>query len=502
MKYLISLLFVLPVYQHATRERAEFLTLSKDSLRNKISGGWAGQAIGVAFGIATKSNFKEDTIEYYEPVAWNDGYLRETFQDNPGLYDHLYMDIAFVEVFDNQGMEAPVDAFAEAYAHAEYSLRHVNPVARDNILNGLVPPASGHWLHNPHADDIDFQIKADFAGLMSPGMSQAAAAICDKVGHIMNYGDGYYGGLYMATLYSLAFTSDDVAHIVSEAATSIPLRSKFRQCINDVIRWQREFPDDWKRAWIKIQNEWSDDVGCPDGFYDSLSADAKLNAAYVTMALLYGKGDFSRTLEIAVRSGRYPGCNAASAGGILGVILGYDNIPARCRKSLEDVESLPFKYTTLALNDVYEASYRHALAMIEENDGKVRHESVIIRIQKPREAPLERSFEGHQPIERRSFNNVLAGKEFHFEFEGIGFLLKGEALTENESGGPVEAELYLNNKFIETVILSANVIGRKSDLYWKYQLPHRKHHVRLKVLNPGESKLKVTDVVVYDVSLY
>ncbi|MGB7295503.1 MAG: hypothetical protein WBC70_07925 [Candidatus Aminicenantales bacterium] len=54
-------------------------------------------------------------------------------------------------------------------------------MTRYNILNGFAPPQSGHWLNNPHADDIDFQIEADFAGLMSPGMPNSAALICDEV---------------------------------------------------------------------------------------------------------------------------------------------------------------------------------------------------------------------------------------------------------------------------------------------------------------------------------
>ena len=51
---------------------------------------------------------------------------------------------------------------------------------------------------SPNAYDIDFQIEADFIGLMSPGLPGAAAALSDRVGHIMNSGDGWYGGVYVA----------------------------------------------------------------------------------------------------------------------------------------------------------------------------------------------------------------------------------------------------------------------------------------------------------------
>ena len=87
-------------------------------------------------------------------------------------------------------------------------------MARYNLLHGLTPPASGHWKNNPHANCLDFQIEADFAGIMAPGMVNSATEICDRVGHIMAYGDGWYGGVYVAAMYSLAFVRDDVLFFV------------------------------------------------------------------------------------------------------------------------------------------------------------------------------------------------------------------------------------------------------------------------------------------------
>jgi len=144
------------------------------------------------------------------------------------------MDLTFVDVFEKHGLDAPDSLHALAFAHAEYPLWHANQAARYNILNGIMPPASGHWKNNPHADDIDFQIEADFAGLMSPGMVNSAAAICDRIGHIMNYGDGLYGGIYVAAMYSLAFVHNDIEFIVEEALKTIPAESEFYQCIADV----------------------------------------------------------------------------------------------------------------------------------------------------------------------------------------------------------------------------------------------------------------------------
>ena len=127
------------------------------------------------------------------------------------------MELTFVDIFEKEGLDAPVESFATAFAHAGFRLWHANQAARYNILNGIMPPESGHWKNNMHADDIDFQIEADFAGLMAPGMVNAAGIYADRIGHIMNYGDGFYGGAYVAAMYSLAYVYDDVYQLVIDA---------------------------------------------------------------------------------------------------------------------------------------------------------------------------------------------------------------------------------------------------------------------------------------------
>jgi hypothetical protein len=502
MKYLVSLVFITLGHSQMISEHASVITFTRKELLNKIMGGWAGQTIGVTFGGPTEFRFNGIMIEENEKIPWYDGYMRETFEKNPGLYDDLYMDLTFVEVFEKEGLNAPAKSFARAYAESGYTLWHANQAARYNLLNGIDPPASGHWLNNPHADDIDFQIEADFAGLMCPGMPQAASEICDKIGHIMNYGDGYYGGLYIANLYSNAYTTTNIERIIKEAIRSVPKRSAFHQCIQDVLRWHSQYPSDWKQTWHALQRKWADDIGCPDGVYNDFDIDAKLNAAYVTLGLLYGQGDFTRTLEIATRAGQDSDCNPSSAGGILGVMLGYENIPDYWKQGLKEIESMDFKYTTMSLEDAYDATFRHALQVIELHQGKLRNDNIIIRTQKPVEAKLEKSFEGHYPVEKRSLGNTIIEKELEFEFEGIGFVLRGETVALNNADNYLfEAELYLNNKYIEKVKLPTDFIRRKSELFWKYQLPHDKYKVKLRLLNPSaKHKVTATDVVVYDVN--
>lgn len=148
----------------------ESLRIRKDVLLDKIKGGWAGQTIGCSYGGPTEFRFKGTMVQDYVPIEWNDHYIKSWFDNFPGLFDDVYMDLTFVSVFDRLGLDAPADSFAVAFANAEYVLWAANQMARYNVLHGIMPPASGHWLNNPHADDIDYQIEADYSGLMSPRM--------------------------------------------------------------------------------------------------------------------------------------------------------------------------------------------------------------------------------------------------------------------------------------------------------------------------------------------
>lgn len=478
--------------------RQQTMTLSQDILKDKIKGGWAGQTIGVTFGGPTEFRYNGTMMQDYIPIKWYPGYLKHTMENNPGLYDDVYMDLTFVDVFEKHGLDAPVEKFAAAYANAGYMLWHANQVGRYNILHGIKAPLSGQWEHNPHADCIDYQIESDFSGLMSPGMPNTASQISDKIGHIMNYGDGWYGGVYMGAMYTLAFTSTDIHYVVNEALKTIPQQSRFYNVISDVIQWHKQYPDDWKKTWFEIERKWSEDVGCPDGVFVPFNIDATVNAAYVVLGLLYGDGDYTKTLEISTRAGQDSDCNPSSAGGILGTLIGYSKIPAYWKQGLAEAETLDFKYTTMSLNEVYEIGYKHALQNIQQNGGTVKGENVTIKLQQPIPVRFEQSFKGHFPIERRSIGQNLKD-EFTFEFEGIGFAMRGESAKWNDNSDYVtKAELYIDNVLAETSELPASFTIRKYDLFWKYKLPKGKHSVRIKLLNPSDAHpVRMDDVVIY-----
>lgn len=497
------------------------IAMTHEQLKDKIMGGWAGQTLGVVYGAPVEFKYQGSIIDEYQIIPWHENYVKYWWDKKPGLFDDIYTDLNFVNVFEKYGLDVSTDTIASYWANTAYHLAHANQASRYNILRGLKPPHTGHWLNNPHADDLDFQIESDFIGLMAPAMVNHATEIADRVGHIMNSGDGWYGGVFVSSLYSLAFASGDVNFIVEKAAQTIPEGTSFRECIADVIAWHKQYPDDWKATWFELQKKWNRDVGCPKGVYLSFNIDAKINSAYVAIGLLYGQGDFTRSVDIATRCGQDADCNAATAGGVLGVMHGYKAIPEFWLKPLQEIEPLNFESTEMSLARAYELSYKHALGMIERAGGSVDENGVSVPYEDPRPVAYEQNFVNTHPIAREKIDRSITDS-FGFSFTGNGYILYGNmvkrskvdpdyidriakrlgsevfGLAELDDNYVAEVEVYIDGSLDETVYLPMKNTSRRLEPAWKYQLSEGHHDVRLKWNNPHpDYEIRINDLIVY-----
>jgi len=462
-------------------------TLSNEVLLDKIKGGWAGQAIACTYGGPTEFKYRGTMIPDSTALVWSDHMMKWYYDFYSGLYDDVYMDLTFVEVFDKKGLDAPIEEFANAFAYAGYQLWHAYLQGRVNIKNGIMPPESGYWKNNPHADDIDFQIEADFAGLMSPGMPNVASHYCDAIGHMMNYGDGWYGGVYVAAMYSLAFVNDDIETVVKEALKVLPAESRYAQCMTDMIRCHDENPDDWKTAWQLCEEKWTGETDCPSEPGSRFRIDAVVNGAYILIGLLYGEGDFDRTMEIATRCGQDSDCNPANAIGILSTMKGYSAIPEKYLANLNEVEDIPFAYTDISLNKAYELSYKQALEVIALNGGKVTDNGVTIKISKPSPVRYEKSFEGLRQVEPVNIEREACLEDVDFSFKGCALILQGYMKNQSNEGYEAELEISVDGKVFTTSIREGD-LSAQDHLLHNYDLENGRHEVKVHVVNPREDK--------------
>jgi hypothetical protein len=503
------------------------ITLAKAELQNKIKGGWAGQTIGVVFGAPTEFKFTGTTIQQYQPIPWGEHYIKYWWDKKPGLFDDIYNDLTFLETFVRNGIEVSQDTIAFEFAMPEYHLAHANQAGRYNIRNGIMPPASGHWKNNPHADDLDFQIEADFIGLMTPAMLPEAMDIAGRVGHIMNSGDGFYGGAFVAGLYSAAFIYDNPAKILDAALEAIPRESTFYQCLDDVRKLHKKYPNDWQQCWFEIHKKWNEDVGCPKGVFLSFNIDAKINAAYIAIGLLYGEGDFAKSISIAVRCGQDSDCNPATVGGVLGVMLGYSNIPDFWLAPLKEIEALDFDGTNVSLEKAYKWSYDMSLQFASKAGGVINENEIVIPVRRPEILPLEQNFTEMHPI-YRDRKDVWMKDEYTFNFKGNGFviwgnLVKTESITADYAqristrhiGSEVfglaepndtyvaQIEIWVDGVLDCTVKMPMKNTERRLEPAWKYNITEGEHTVTLKWLNPAPKYLlRINDIIYYSKNKY
>ena len=362
---------------------ADYKIISEQELKDKIAGGWAGKMIGVVYGDPTE--FRARSVIYEEELIWEPNLVKGALSQ-----DDLYVQMSFMMTMDEFGMDAPAEKFAESFANAGYRLWHANRKGRKNFWDGIMPPLSGSPKYSMHADDIDFQIEADYIGFMCPGMPQTSNQMCDKIGHIMNYGDGVYGGMFVCALYTTAYFENDIRKIIESALKAIPEESQYAKCINDVISGYERNPDNWRKTWQELQDKWGSDDIC--GAMDPFNIDAKINGAYIIMGLLYGEGDFQKTMEVSIRCGQDSDCNPSNAAGVLGILLGYSNIDDKWKSAIPDMADSMFIYTNYSFNLVIDNTLEYAKKIIVQNGGRIEGDKLYIKTQKPVAPPLEQSF--------------------------------------------------------------------------------------------------------------
>jgi hypothetical protein len=360
---------------------------------DRMKAGWVGQMAGVGWAAPTEFRAQSRILDAGEVPAWRPESVNQFNQDD------LYVEMTFLRTLEQYGLDVPIRQAGIDFANSRYMLWHANLAGRDNLRSGVAPPWSGHPRYNRHADDIDYQIEADFAGLIAPGLPRVVMDLGETFGRLMNYGDGLYGGQFMGGMYAEAFFEKDMGKIVQAGLRCIPAGSQYHECISDVVRWSGENPADWRKTWTLLNDKYHLNpayrrFSC-EGVSD-FNIDAKINGAYVVMGLLYGRGDPDSTIVISMRCGQDSDCNPSSAAGILFTTIGFSNLPERFTRAVDPGPKFSFtEYSFESLVSVCGALARQAVAKgggrIETAaDGK---ETFVLPVRPPRPSALETCFD-------------------------------------------------------------------------------------------------------------
>ncbi|MCI8877718.1 MAG: ADP-ribosylglycohydrolase family protein [Oscillospiraceae bacterium] len=306
----------------------------------KVYAGFLGMNIGIRLGAPV------------EPTIWTYERIRDTYGDITG-YVKEYKNFAA-----DDDANGPVFFLRALYDDAKDRLPTPQDVARAwlnyaregvglywwggygvstehtaylNLKSGIPAPQSGSIEQNGLilAEQIGGQIFIDTWGLVSPCRPHLAAELGQTAASVSHDGNGLWGARFFCAAIAKAFETAEITEIVEAGLAEIPEECTYRDVMEAVKAFHKEHPEDWRACREMLERDWG---------YDKYQGVCHIipNAGVCAMALLYGGGDFARTVEIATMAGWDTDCNAGNVGTVLGVARGLEGLPEKYRGPIND----------------------------------------------------------------------------------------------------------------------------------------------------------------------
>jgi len=309
----------------------------------RVYAGIIGKTAGVRLGAPV-----EPTIWSYDRIHAVYGeitsYVRDykNFAADDDLNGPLFFIRALPDYCTGKGLELSSEMVGNAWLN--YSRegkgmfwwggygRSAEHTAYVHLKSGIAPPLSGSiQLSGPVIpQQIGGQIFIDTWGLIAPGDPKRAADLAGTAAQVAHDGVGVEGARFVAAAIAVAFGESRPGRIVEQALGVLDTGSELVRMIREIVSFHAEHRSDFRacRGFVeKNFGYWKYPGVCP----------LPTNAAVIVLALLYGDGDFGRTIEIATMCGWDTDCNAGNAGTIAGVAYGLKSIPDRYRTPINDV---------------------------------------------------------------------------------------------------------------------------------------------------------------------
>ena len=321
--------------QPAASESQPDRTISAADYYEKIHGAWLGAAVGGALGMSVEGMHTRDLKPYLEELgqwpltdyikalpphrdaARKQWYTAEDWgpvgfgPDDDSLYQ-----VANLLLIEEKGPEITSQDIADKWL-ASFSVFEAQNcgravrVAERRLKEGIMPPESGQ---HEMGEFMGGQMKGEFWGYVLPGNPEAAAEYGRIDAEVAFHTDGIYGEMFMAALTAEAFFESDPVQLLEAGLAVIPADCDYASCIRDVMQWHEQWPDDWEKTHEQIDAKWA-----PEG---DKNRRVFPNNAVNALALLYGEGDFEKTISIAVMAGWDTDTNAGDVGPVMGIVLG------------------------------------------------------------------------------------------------------------------------------------------------------------------------------------
>ena len=357
--------------------RMQKQSISLNELRDKIAGAWIGQLIGNMYGLPHENKY----IAEPGPENWPYGYTKSlnklityngAFSDDDTDIEYMYLC-----TMEKTGPEPSYEDLKNAWMyHVRDRVWLANRAALGLMHYGYTPPFTGSKEYNPHWYQIDPQLINEIWGYTAPGMIKYAAQKSDWAARITSDDWATEPTVLYGAMYAAAFFEKDIHTLITIGLRELPPEGRYANTVKTMLNLFEKYPDDWKKARQQMAEE----------YYVNEPAETKsiwnanLNGACGILALLYGKGDFQKTLDLACAMGFDADNQAATLGGLLGVIHGFKKLPPDLYRPLKEWKE-PFndRYVNITRYDLPDAKISNiidrivdqTLLLVQKKGGKI-----------------------------------------------------------------------------------------------------------------------------------
>lgn len=354
------------------------LVEEKEGLREKLHGAWMGRICGCLLGKTVEGIHTDELV----PLLQQSGnypmhrYIRSTditdeMKENYRYFKQrvliFYADqVSYMPFDDDMNYVVLAQTLIEKYgrdftpADVAWEWQRLQPVtsyftaeavACRNFSLGFQPPDSALY-QNPFREWIGAQIRGDYFGYINPGKPEAAAELAWRDASISHVKNGIYGEMFVAAMLAVAAVTDDIQEIIRGGMAQIPEKSRLYEHLETVLGWYQEGVGE-KECFDRIHGEWDEHTFY--GWCHTIS-----NAMVVTASLLYGGGDYGKSICLAVQTGFDTDCNGATVGSILGMRGGISAISEEWTGPIHGtLESTIFGMGKSAVTDLVELTMKH-----------------------------------------------------------------------------------------------------------------------------------------------
>jgi ADP-ribosylglycohydrolase len=306
-------------------------------LRDRMNGAWLGRAAGCTLGAPVEGWCIEDMerlarrcgtpfppTDYWAGHPWPESlrygksavldYLRDHIRAVP-VDDDLTYTVLGLLILEEFGPKFTTEQVGQAWLRYLPVACTAEEIALANLKAGIPASRAGER-NNPFQEWIGADIRSDSWGYAAAGWPAKAAELAYRDAYLSHRQNGLYGAMFFAATIAAAFAVDCPVEALRAGLTEIP-----KQCrLARDVRWALELGPrlkDWRDARQSVD----------DRFRGMHAVHTNNNACLTIFGLILGRGDFTRTIGVTVALGLDNDCTAATAGSILGAVLGAHGVP-------------------------------------------------------------------------------------------------------------------------------------------------------------------------------